>query len=105
MMPFSIHMNDLRLNGNENPFRFIAFGYDEDPDHNDSVYPFNPTGQVSPGFDEISPIPVQFTNKKHINLLDDLMNYNLIFTYLLKDEPNTQHELQVHFVFDIYSNY
>ena len=104
--PVNVYASFLTLmDDGRNPFHPITFGYSDDPLQNNSVYPFLVLGQVSPGSYQESPIQSQLYNEQHVNLTEELKLYNLKMAYLLVDEPNTQHVVQLHFTLDIYSEY
>lgn len=101
--PVNINANFLTLTDEgKNPFHPITFGYNDTQEQNDSVYPFDPLGQVFPGSFEESPIQAQLYNQQYINLNNDMRTYNLKMAYLLVDNPNTEHQVQLNFELDIY---
>ena len=101
--PVNINANFLTLTDEgKNPFHPITFGYNDTQEQHDSVYPFDPLGQVFPGSFEESPIQAQLYNQQYINLNNDMRTYNLKMAYLLVDNPNTEHQVQLNFELDIY---
>jgi len=101
--PVNVKANFITLTADgQNPFHPITFGYNDTEGENNSVYPFNPLGQVFPGSFEESPIQAQLYNQQHINLNNDMRTYNLKMAYLLEDNSNTEHQVQLNFELDIY---
>ncbi len=101
--PVSVNANFITLTDDgQNPFRPITFGYNDTEEENNSVYPFNPLGQIFPGSFQESPIQAQLYNQRHINLNNDMRTYNLKMAYLLKFNPNTEHQVKLNFELDIY---
>ena len=101
--PISVKGNFQTLtNDGQNPFHPITFGYNDSIEQNDSVYPFDPLGQIFPGSYEESPVQAQLYNQQYINLNNDMRTYNLKMAYLLIDNPNSEHQVQLNFEFDIY---
>ncbi len=47
-------------------------------------------------------IQAQLYNQQHINLNNDMRTYNLKMAYLLEDNSNTEHQVQLNFELDIY---
>lgn len=101
--PLSVNANFITLTDDgQNPFHPITFGYNETEEENNSVYPFNPLGQIFPGSFQESPIQAQLYNQQHINLNNQMRINNLKMAYLLEDNPNTEHQVKLNFEIDIY---
>jgi hypothetical protein len=101
--PANAEANFLTMTSDgRNPFHPVTFGFNDSEEQNTSVYPFDPLGQVFPGSYEESPIQAQLYNQQHVNLINDMRTFNLKMAYLLVDDPNTEHQIQLNFDLDIY---
>jgi hypothetical protein len=101
--PANVEANFLTMTSDgRNPFHPVTFGFNDSEEQNTSVYPFEPLGQVFPGSYQESPIQAQLYNQQHVNLNNDMRKNNLKVAYLLVDNPNTEHQLQLNFNLDIY---
>jgi hypothetical protein len=99
---FEVAFKTLMEDG-QNPFSRLIIGFDENINPNETVYPFEPIGDIYPGSFQKSPILGSLYNNLDQNLTSVMKDYDLKVAYALEDEIGSQHKIDLHLTFEIYS--
>ena len=68
----------------QNPFSRLIIGFDENISPNETVYPFEPIGDIYPGSFQESPILGSLSNNLDQNLTSVMKDYDLKVAYFIQ---------------------